>query len=159
MFDLPYILSHPLIKKIVQKCAELEEEAMDLPEGSERRRSIEKRLGKLEQYKLPKPDATDLEQSVPIFNQWGQKIGNRHSLRRRFVEKRRGRPELHSIAVRAALEEKLADPRLTWPALAEKFGFKDKHDLERAVRQLKILLRREGILPLIPEDVQDAGRG
>ena len=145
MFDLPYIATHPLLAVIMKHCAVLSEQADGLPPGSVAKKELDRRICELEQYKLPKPDARDLKESEPILDASGQKIGERHSLRKRFIPKRRGRPEEFRIRTRAALEEKLAHPRTTWRELAERFGFKDKKDLERAVRRLKDLLRREGI--------------
>ncbi len=149
MFDLPYILTHPLLRAIYQRCAELEEEARAMPEGSAQRKELERRIARLEEYRLPKPDARDLEQSEPIFNRWGQKIGERHSIRRRFKESRRGRSAEYRLRTRAALEEKLANPKLRWAQLAEKYAL-DAETLKRAVRLLKVVLRREGI-PLPPQ--------
>jgi hypothetical protein len=145
MFDLPYILTHPLLANIVKRCAVLSEEAEALTPGSAARKEIEKRISQLEQYKLPKPDARDLQASELILNASGQKIGERHSLRRRVIAKRRGRPEEFRIRTRAALEEKLAHPRTTWKELAIKYRFQDRKDVERAVRRLKEVLKREGI--------------
>lgn len=145
MSDLPYILTHPLLASIVKRCAALAEEADALPQGSAPRRELEKRISQLEQYKLPKPDARDLQESEPILNGSGQNIGERHSLRRRVVAKRRGRPEEFRIQTRAALEEKLSHPPTTWRELAVRFHFQDRKDLERAVRRLKDVLKREGI--------------
>jgi hypothetical protein len=145
MFDLPYIVTHPLLATIIKRCAVLSEEADALPQGSAARKELEKRISQLEQYKLPKPDARDLEESEPILNDSGQKIGESHSLRRRVIAKRRGRPEEFRIRTRAALEEKLAPPRTTWRELAVKHHFQDRKDLERFVRHLKEVLRREGI--------------
>jgi hypothetical protein len=145
MFDLPYIVTRPLLAAIAKRCAVLAEEADALPLGSAPRRDLEKRISQLEQYKLPKPDARELEESEPIFNDSGQKIGERHSLRRRVIAKRRGRPEEFRIRTRAALEEKLAHPRTTWREVAIKHRFQDRKDLERFVRVLKDILKREGI--------------
>lgn len=140
MFDLPYVLTHPLGASIVKRCAELSEEAAQFPEASAERKELGKRISQLEQYGLPKPDTHDLQESEPIFNDWGQKIGERHSLRRRFINRRRGRPEEFMIRTRAALEEKLANPRVVWHQLAEKYGFQDTRTLERAVRRPKAVL-------------------
>jgi|SRR5208283_5383096 len=145
MFDLPYILTHPLLASIFKCCAELSEDAAQLPIGPVPRLEIERRIAQLEQYRLPKPTEQDLLDSGPIVNQWGQQIGERHSIRRRFVARRRGRPEEFTIKTRAALEDKLATPSVTWRQLADKYGFKDAHVLERAVRRLKVVLKREGI--------------
>jgi hypothetical protein len=152
MFDLPYIVTHPLLATIVKRCAALSEEADALPPGSAARKGLEKRISQLDQYKLPKPDARDLRESEPILNGSGQKIGERHSLRRRVIAKRRGRPEEFRIRTRAALEEKLAHPRTTWQQLAVKHHFQDRKDLERFVRRLKDVLKREGIALPTEED-------
>jgi hypothetical protein len=144
VFDLPYILTHPLLRQIYQRCAELKEEASNLPEGSDTRRALEKRIAQLEPYGLPKPDPSE-QRVVQTTDDWGRVIGERSSLRRRFKPRRPGRPENCRIAVRAAIEDKIANPELTWPKLSEKFGFKESRDLERQVRLLKGLLRREGI--------------
>jgi len=151
VFDLPYIATHPLLFRIHKRCAELIEQADALPAGSVARKELDKRISSLEQYNLPKPDARELQESEPIINDWGQKIGERHSLRRRFINTRRGRPEEFTIKTRAALEGKLENPRIVWRQLAEKHGFKDARDLERAVRRLKLVLKREEI-PLPEED-------
>ena len=156
MFDLPYILRNPLIRKITVKCAMLQQEALELPEASEQRKQVEKRLSQLEAYKLPRPSVTEAATTAPIVNQVGQKVGEMYSLRRRFRPTRRGRPEEYTIKVRAALEEKLANGALTWSVLAKKHGFENSSDLERAVRRLKVLLRRDGVLPLTLEDIQAA---
>jgi hypothetical protein len=154
---LPYILTHPLLASIFKRCAELREQAGDLPEGSAERKKLEKRLSRLEQYRLPKPDARELQQSEPIIDDSGQTIGERHSIRRRFINKRRGRPEEFTIHTRAALEEKLANPGVTWRDLAENHGFQDARTLERAVRILKNVLKSEAI-PLPREsDYNQAG--
>lgn len=152
MFDLPYMLTHPLLASIVKRCAVLSDEADGLPPGSAARKEIEKRISQLEQYKLPKPDARDLQESEPILNGSGQKIGERHSLRRRVIAKRRGRPEEFRIQTRAALEEKLAHPRTTWRELAIRHRFQDRKELERAVRRFKDVLKREGIALPAEED-------
>ena len=156
MFDLPYILTHPLLATIVKRCAVLSEEADALPQGTAARKELEKRISQLEQYKLPKPDARDLQESGPILDASGQKVGERHSLRRRVISKRRGRPEEFRIRTRAALEEKLAHPRTTWRELAAKHHFQDRKDLERAVRRLKDVLKREGIVLPTEEDCSRA---
>ena len=143
-FDLPYILTHPLLAAIYRRCAELKQEARALPEGSKKRKSLEKRIAQLEQYALPKPTPSE-QQAFPITNQRGQVVGERSSLRRRFKARQPGRPEKWRIPVRAAFEEKLANPKLTWPQLADKHGFENSRDLERAVRLLKALLRHERI--------------
>jgi hypothetical protein len=156
MFDLPYIVTHPLLATIVKRCAVLSEEADALPQGSAARKELEKRISQLEQYKLPKPDARDLQESEAILNPSGPKIGESHSLRRRVIAKRRGRPEEFRIRTRAALEEKLAQPRTPWRELAVKHHFQDRKDLERFVRHLKEVLKREGIALPTEEDYKHA---
>jgi len=145
MSDQIYIIHHPLLATIYRRCAALSQQASELPEGSTERKEMNRRISQLEQYRLPKPDARDLEQTSPIFDESGQKIGERYSLRRRFINNRRGRPEERTIQTRAALETKLEHPEITWRELAEKFGFPDGRALERAVRRLKALLRSERI--------------
>jgi len=156
MFDLPYIATHPLLAQIMKHSATLSEEADGLPPGSPARKKLDRRITELEQYRLPKPDARDLEESEPILDSSGQQIGERHSLRKRFVPKRRGRPEEFRIRTRAALEEKLAHPRATWRELAIKHGFQDRKDLERFVRRLKDVLKREGIALPTKDDYERA---
>jgi hypothetical protein len=152
MFDLPYIATHPLLAAIMKRSAVMSEQAEEPVPDSPARKELNRRISELEQYRLPKPDARDLAQSEPILDRSGRKIGERNSLRKRFIAKRRGRPEEYRIKTRAALEEKLAHPRTTWRELAERFGFSDKKDLERAVRRLKDILRREGIELPIQDD-------
>jgi hypothetical protein len=158
MFDLPFILTHPLLKRIFARCADLKEEAEALAEGSPERARIEKRLSQLEEYGLPKPDRRDMQQTRPVVNEYGRVVGQLYSVRRRLKEVRRGRPAEYTLQVRAALEDKLANPRFTWEQLASLYSdaskgfphkFKDGRDLQRAVRRLKAILRREGIkLPI-----------
>ena len=160
MFDLPYIVTHPLCARIIRHCKELEEQARTLPDRSEERKALEKRIGKLQEYGLPKPTKREQDETELIVDHTGRKIGERHSIRRRLIAKGRGRPTEWSIKVRAALEEKIANPNLKWRELAEKFGFKSRWgksadgtkilvpgriDLESQVRRLKRLLRHEKI--------------
>jgi hypothetical protein len=145
MFDLPYILSNPLVRSIFERCAQLSERIGQLPPKSPARKVLEKRLSKLEQYRLPKPTQEEAQRNEPILNKTGHQIGTRHSIRRRTIATRRGRPEEFTIRTRAALEEKLANPKIIWPELAKKFGFPDSRTLERSVRRLKNILKREGI--------------
>jgi len=145
MFDLPYILTNPLVRSIFECCARLSERIEQLPRESPARKVLEKRLSKLEQYRLPKPTKEEAERNEPILNETGRQIGTRHSVRRRTIASRRGRPEEFTIRTRAALEEKLANPKVTWPELAKRFGFPDSRTLERSVRRLKDTLKREGI--------------
>jgi hypothetical protein len=84
VFDLPFILTHPLLKSIFTRCAELSQQAAEFPEGSAQKKALEKRLSRL--------------------------------------ERRRGRPEELPIQTRAAFEEKLAHPEMTWRQLAAKYG-------------------------------------
>lgn len=150
-FDLPYILTHPLTAAMFRHCAELRGQANTLPDGSAERKSIEKRISQLEEYTLPRPNVSE-QQVTQIVDRWGQVVGETSSLRRRFKNKRRGRPEEYAIQSRAALEEKLSEPQMTWPQLAEKHKFESAEVLKRSVRRLKALLRREAI-PL-PTSVQ-----
>jgi hypothetical protein len=145
MFDLPYILTNPLVRSIFERCAQLSERIGQLPPKSPARKVLKKRLSKLEQYRLPKPTQEEAHGNEPILNKTGQQIGTRHSIRRRTIATRRGRPEEFTIRTRAALEEKLANPKITWPQLAKKFGFPDSRTLERSVRRLKDILKRERI--------------
>jgi hypothetical protein len=145
MFDLPYVLNNPLVRSIFVRCAQLSEQISQLSPKSPARIVLEKRLSRLEQYRLPKPTRQEAQQNEPILNNTGQQIGTRHSIRRRTIATRRGRPEEFAIRTRAALEDKLANPKLTWPQLARKFEFPDNRTLERSVRRLKAILKSEGI--------------
>jgi hypothetical protein len=152
MFDLPYILTHPLLKSIMVRHAELKEQAESLPQGSAEWKALEKRISHLEQYRLPKEDERDAGQREDVFDESGQKIGERHSLRKRTIERRRVRPEEFTIKTRAAYEEKLAHSEKSWRVIAAQFELKDALELRRAVRRLKEVLKREGIRIPIPED-------
>ncbi len=77
-----------------------------------------------------------MEQRENIFDASGQKIGERHSVRRRMIEKRRGRPEEFTIKTRAAFEEKLANPKKPWRAIAAQFEFRNSDELRRGVRRV-----------------------
>jgi hypothetical protein len=155
VFDLPYIATHPLLARIVWRCAELRAQAKALPEGRADRKSIERRISRLEKYGLPRPDASE-QQVTPIMDESGRVVAKRSSLRRRFRATRRGRPEEYSIRTRAALEEKLAEPQMTWKQLAEKYKFRDVELLRRLVRYLKDALRLEGISLPTPSECLEA---
>jgi hypothetical protein len=157
MFDLPYIITHPLLQRIMVQHAQLKEQAEVLPAGSAERKSLERRISRLEQYRLPKEDQRDIGQREDIFDASGQKIGERHSMRKRMIEKRRGRPEEFTIKTRAAFEEKLANPRKPWRVIATQFQFRNSDELRRAVRRLKEVLKREQIrIPKAEEYVSPA---
>ena len=49
MFDLPYVLSNPLVRSIFERCAQLSDRIGQLPPKSPARKGLEKRLSKLEQ--------------------------------------------------------------------------------------------------------------
>jgi hypothetical protein len=159
VFDLPYILTHPLLRNIMVRHAELKEQAESLPQGSAERKTLEKRISRLEQYRLPKEDKRDAEQREDVFDGSGKKIGERHSVRKRMIERRRGRPEEFTIKTRAAYEEKLAHPEKPWRVIAEQFELKDALELRRAVRRLKEVLKSEGIRIPTPEDYRPSGGG
>ena len=144
MFDLPYILTHPLMASIYKRHAELVDLAKGLAAGSEDRKAIERRISILEQYRLPKP-LPEEQKTATIMSASGGIICEESSLRRRLKAVHRGRPEEFRIKVRAALEQKIAHPERTWPELAERFVFTNYKDLERQVRLLKKVLRDEGI--------------
>jgi hypothetical protein len=144
MSDLPYIVTHPLLRKIIRHCGELEEQALVLPEGSKERKALEKRIGKLQEYGLPTPTTEETEQTETIKNQLGQKICERHSIRRRPILIRRGRRAMWRVKARAWLEERLSNPKVTWKELSEKTGF-PRDVLEREIYLLIKLLKREEI--------------
>jgi hypothetical protein len=156
VFDLPYIATHPLLAWIVRRCAELRKQASALPEASAERNPIEKRISQLEEYGLPRPNATE-QQATSIIGT-GRVVAVRSSLRRRFKDKRRGRPEEYTIQTRAALEDKLAEPQLTWKVLAKDYKFESVEVLKHSVRRLKAILRREGIPLPTPSAYQAARR-
>ncbi|HVA65267.1 MAG TPA: hypothetical protein VNF74_16215 [Terriglobales bacterium] len=171
MFDLVYLATHPLARAISERCAELEDKIDGLPAGSGQRRAMEKRLERLELYHLPKP--TPAEQAkMPIYEgdlSWGAPgapppppgariIGHRSSPRQRLRAARRGRPEVNTIKARAALEKKIANPRLRWPDIAQQVEM-DAGDLKRAVRHLRATLRREGLWPSAELKRQSAAAG
>jgi hypothetical protein len=144
MFDLPYLVTHPLAGRIYKRHAEL----MDLVKGmaarSEERKAVERRISILEQYRLPKPFPEE-QVTVPIVDESGMVIAQESSLRRRLTAVHAGRPEEFRIKVRVALEEKIIHPERTWRELSQQFGFNNYKDLERQVRLLKKVLQTEGI--------------
>ena len=144
MFDLPYIVTHPLLASIYRRHAELMDVAKGLAVGSKERKAIERRISILEQYRLPKP-SPEQQKVTPIVSQWGTVLGEESSLRRRAKTVYRGRPEEYRIKVRAAFEEKIVHPERTWRGLSQQFGFANYKDLERQVRLLKKVLHGEGI--------------
>jgi len=95
MFDLPYILSHPLLRSIMVHHAELKEPLEGLPQESAERKPLEKRISRLEQYRLPKENERDAEQRQDVLDQSGKKIGERHSVRKRMIDRRRGTGRIH----------------------------------------------------------------
>lgn len=157
MFDLPYIMTHPLLQRIMLRHAQLKERSEALRGGSAKRKGLEQRISHLEQYRLPKENQRDMRQREDICDASGQKIGERHSVRRRIIEKRRGRPEEFTIKTRAAFEEKLANLKKPWRAIAVQFEFRTSDELRRAVRRLKEVLKREKIR--IPKAKEYASSG
>ncbi len=143
--DLRDMTRRPLLAQIHKRCVELREEENEISPGSPEKKKYEKLISELEEYRLPKPDASDLRRSAVIVDERGRAIAHTQSLRLRHKEKRRGRPEEYRIQARAALEDWLADSATTWPVLTEKYKFGDVATLERAVRRLKRLLERAGI--------------
>ena len=65
--------------------AELKEQADSLPRGSAERKTLEKRISHLEQYRLRKEDERDGGQREDVFDESGKKIGERHSVRKRTI--------------------------------------------------------------------------
>jgi hypothetical protein len=157
MLDLPYILTHPLLRNIMVRHAEMKEQLESLPQKSAERKALEKRISRLEQYRLPKEEERDAEQREDLLDQSGKKIGERHSVRKRVIDRRRGRPEEFTIKTRAAYEEKLAHPEKVWRVIATQFELKDPLELRRAVRRLKEVLKSEGIRIPKPEDYHPPG--
>jgi hypothetical protein len=155
MFDLPYIVTHPLLASIYRRHAELMDAAKELTVGSQEHKAVERRISILEQYRLPSP-SPEQQKVTPIVSQWGGVIGEESSLRRRIKTVRRGRPEEFRIKVRAAFEEKIAHPERTWRDLSQQFGFENYKDLERQVRLLKKVLQEEGIEIPTSNAYQDA---
>lgn len=144
MFDLPYLVTHPLAGSIYKRHAELMQLATELSQSSEEREDIEKRISALEQYRLPK-SLPEEQKTAPIVDQSGAATAVVSSLRRRYTTVHRGRPEEFRIKVRAALEEKIVHPQRTWRELSHQFGFPNYKDLERQVRLLKRVLKEEDI--------------
>jgi hypothetical protein len=155
MFDLPYLVTHPLAGSIYKRHAELIVLLTGLPPGSEEREAVERRISILEQYRLPKP-LPEEQKTTPIVGESGAVIAQTGSLRRRRTIVLRGRPEEFRIKARAALEEKIVHPKRTWRELSQQFGFSNYKDLERQVRLLKAVLQKEGIGIPSAADYQDA---
>lgn len=156
-FDLLYFATHPLAALIYRRHAELLDLASGLAEGSEERKTLEKRISALEHYRLPKPSPQEQKTSA-IVDDSGAVIAQVGSPRRRLITVRRGRPEEFRIKVRAALEEKIIHPKRTWRELSQQLGFNNYKDLERQVRLLKRVLKQEGIPIPSSSDYQDAQR-
>jgi hypothetical protein len=144
MFDVPYLVTHPLAGSIYKRHADLMGLVKEMTVGSEERKALEKRISILEQYRLPKP-FPEQQMTVPIMDESGRVIAESSSPRRRLETVHPGRPEEFRIKVRAALEEKIVHPVRTWRELSQKFGFNNYKDLERQVRLLKAVLQKEGI--------------
>jgi hypothetical protein len=68
MFDLPYIVTHPLLASIYRRHAELLKLAEGLAVGSEARNAVERRISILEQYRLPRP-TPEQQKVTPIVSQ------------------------------------------------------------------------------------------
>jgi hypothetical protein len=82
VFDLPHIVTHPLLASIFRRHAVLMEQAKGMAAGSSDRKAIERRISLLEQYRLPKPHPEE-QMTVPITDQSGTVIAEESSLRRR----------------------------------------------------------------------------
>jgi hypothetical protein len=156
MLDPPYILTHPLLRSIMMRRAELKEQAESLPQGSAERKTLEKRISHLEQYRLPKEDERDAEQRENVFEDSGKKIGERHSVRKRMIERRRGRREEFTIKARCSIRRKIGSSGKPWRVIATQFELKDALELRRAVLRLKEVPKSEGVRISIPEDCSPA---
>jgi len=88
----------------------LKEQADSLPRGSAEWKTLEKRISHLEPYRLGERGRKRRRTKRGCFDESGKKIGERHSVRKPTIERRRGRPEEFTIKPRAAYEEKLAHP-------------------------------------------------
>ena len=84
MFDLPYIVTHPLLASIYRRHAELMDLAKGLAVGSEERKAIERRISILEQYRLPKPSPEE-QRTAPIKDASGAVNAEVSSLRHRYA--------------------------------------------------------------------------
>jgi hypothetical protein len=151
MSDVRRILACSVLGRIIQRCNELEQQACALPQDSSKRRAVEKLIGKLQEYALDNPDAPHLELNVPIADRLGQRVGEWHSFRDRYVKKRRGRRSKWRALARIALEERLANPELmglsftkACAKLAKKMGV-PRDVLDREMHLLVKLLKQERI--------------
>ena len=92
MLDPPYILTHPLLRSIMMRRAELKEQAESLPQGSaERKTSGEAHLAPESSTGFRKRTKETRNKERMFLRDSGKKIGERHSVRKRMIERRRGR--------------------------------------------------------------------
>ena len=133
--------------------AELKEQAESLPQGSAERKTFGE--ANLAPGAVPATERGRREmrhEERMFWTKAAKRSANRHSARKRMIDRRRGRPEEFTIKTRAAYEEKLAYPEKVWREIAAQFELKDPLELRRAVRRLKEVLKSEGIRIPKPED-------
>jgi hypothetical protein len=117
--------------------AELKEQADSLPRGSAERKTLEKRISHLEQYRLPKEDERDAGQIEDVFDESGKTIGERHSVRKRTIRATKG--PTRRIHDQTPVQHTKKN-RLIRKALAGDCGpirTQNALELRRAVRRLK----------------------
>lgn len=146
MLDLPYILTHPLLQEILKRIAELKKQVKALPEGSPAQTALNKRIQTLQRYSLPKPTKKEQETEYLPDRRHKRYIA-RGGLRHRFLHTWRGRPGTIDQAIRAALEDKLADSGLTWREVFQRYGLKRQNpaNMVRRKDRLKKTLHDEGL--------------
>jgi hypothetical protein len=117
--------------------AELKEQADSLPRGSAERKTLEKRISHLEQYRLPKEDERDAGQREDVFDESGKKIGERHSVRKRTIRATKGSTRRIHDQTPCSIRRKIGSSGKPWPLIAAQFELKNALELRRAVRRLK----------------------
>ena len=153
MFDLPYIETHPLLAQIMRHCATLSEEADGLPARLLR----------------PERDSIAASPNSSSISCRNRMLGNSRKVNRSSIApdsklvndtacesalSRNGAADRKSSGFEPVRRSKTSSPttRTTWRELAAKHRFKDRKDLERFVRRLKDVLKREGIALPTEED-------
>jgi len=91
------------------------------------------------------------------FLKVGWSVAESLELRERLTRRPRGRPSTHKPVAVAALEARLADPRVSWRKLAQRLchcpakthNFACQERLRREAGHLKRFLRKQGIKPAL----------
>ena len=145
----------PILCAIIERCGELAREASRLPRGSAEQRAIDRRIQKLRAYTFSHPYKKPAVEQDAVTRRFAEALlrGGVYTWQEvkrltddfaaRMFTRPVGRPVDYRYRVTEAYEIKLATKR-SWPDIATQLHIPHL-DLQRQLRQLKHVLKDEGI--------------